>query len=444
MVDGWTKLAYRLAIPGLALVVFGVFAALWVGGFQAAYMGLLRAVGIDPFLFPFVDAHAVLSAAECHRQGVDVYATNPCDVLGRPHAYSPLWLSIIPHWLGTTDLTGVGLFLDLAFIASLGAVFRPQSPREVVPYALAAVSPIVMFAVERCNIDLIIFLVVVAAAKLWNSAPRARLAAYSVCLGAALLKYYPIVLLAFVARERLRRGAVIAFAVTSVLLLFGWHYREQIGPALANIPKLSPFADAFSALNLPYGISSLVEGDAGRHPNLLATLLMAGLITVCLLLVRQNIARLSRLPIDCTGWEMRCLAFAAVLLPACFFAAQNMAYRGVFLLLLVPGLMRLRQAAIANPAMCRWLGLMLAATYFALWEPCLLHLAHALADVNESAAIRLWLVLWFIRELVWWWLIAGCLAIAVMALGSLPLTGQIMSLKQRLWSHLGHAEQPTL
>ncbi len=126
---------------------------------------------------------------------------------------------------------------------------------------------------------------------------------------AALLKYYPIVLLAFIARERLRRATVIAFGAALTLLLFAWHYRDQIGPALANIPKLSPFADSFAALNLP------LEGGAGWQRNFLAMSLMAGLTTACVLLVRPNIARLGGLAIDGTGWEMRCLGFAAVLLP---------------------------------------------------------------------------------------------------------------------------------
>jgi hypothetical protein len=140
---------------------------------------------------------------------------------------------------------------------------------------------------------------------------------------------------------------------------------------------------------------------------------------------------------------MRCLGFAAVLLPTCFFAAQNMAYRGVYLLLLVPGLMQLREAAAPNPAARRWLGLMLAATYFVLWEACLLNVADALTHLNESAATMLWLVLWFIRELVWWWLISGLLAIAILAVESLPLNAQIISLQHRLRSRLRRAEQPT-
>lgn len=420
--------AYRLAIPALALLAFGAMAALWVAG-SPAYFGVLRGLGVHAFSFPFLDAHAVLSAAECQRQGVDVYATNPCDVLGRPHVYSPLWLSIVPSWPGTAALDAVGLILDFAFIASLGFVFRPRRGREVGLYAVAVFSPVVVFAVERANNDVPVFLAVVAAAALWNAAPRSRLCAYATCLAMALLKYYPMVLLVLVARERLRRALVVAFGAAVALLLFGWQYRAEIGPALANIPKLSPFADAFSALNLPYGLSALVEGSAGWQRNPIAMALLAGLITGCLLAVRPNIARLAALPIDWTGWELRCVGFAAVLLPACFFAGQNLAYRGVYLLLLLPGLFQLQRSAPSQPVR-RWLGLVIAAVYFVLWEACLRHLVD-LRAVDESATIALWLALWLVRELVWWWLVGALLTLAALCLRSLPLPGELLGLLRR-------------
>src|SRR5437763_771477 len=101
----------RLAVPVGALVVFAGFAVLWLAGWDAAYFGIQRALGTNPFRFPFLDTHALLSAAECRRQGIDVYLQNPCDALGRVHAYSPLWLSLIPRFLATGDTMVVGLGL---------------------------------------------------------------------------------------------------------------------------------------------------------------------------------------------------------------------------------------------------------------------------------------------------------------------------------------------
>ena len=81
-----------LVLAGLAAV------AALVALDEAAYLRLRLALGPKPFA-PFLDLHAVMSAIECHHRGIDVYATNPCDTLGRPHIYSPLWLRLPVQFL---------------------------------------------------------------------------------------------------------------------------------------------------------------------------------------------------------------------------------------------------------------------------------------------------------------------------------------------------------
>jgi hypothetical protein len=96
-----SSLAYRFAIPLGLLCLYAIMAGLWLSGAHPLCFGVLRLLGIEPFGFPFLDTHAVLAAAECRRQGIDVYLSNPCDVLRRPHGYSPLWLEILPGSLGS-------------------------------------------------------------------------------------------------------------------------------------------------------------------------------------------------------------------------------------------------------------------------------------------------------------------------------------------------------
>src|SRR5260370_370680 len=117
-----SKWAYRLAIPIGVLCLYAIMAGLWLLGAHSLYFGALRLLGVEPFSFPFLDTHAVLSAAECGRQGIEVYLSNPCDVLGRPHAYSPPWLAILPGSLGTSAPGwGVGFTVVL-----LGLGFYPE------------------------------------------------------------------------------------------------------------------------------------------------------------------------------------------------------------------------------------------------------------------------------------------------------------------------------
>src|SRR5260370_38405114 len=97
-----SKLAYRLAIPIGVLCLYAIMAGLWLSGAHSLYFGALRLLGVEPFSFPFLDTPAVLSAAECGRQGIEGYLSNPCDVLGGPPALSPRWLACGPGGVGRT------------------------------------------------------------------------------------------------------------------------------------------------------------------------------------------------------------------------------------------------------------------------------------------------------------------------------------------------------
>src|SRR5689334_9081991 len=123
------------------LCLYAIMAGLWLSGAHSLYFGALRLLGVEPFSFPFLDTHAVLAAAECGRQGVDIYLSNPCDALGRPHVYSPLWLAIVPGSLGTRATWWVGASFDLLFLVSLAVVLRPRTVRELFILGAAAVSP---------------------------------------------------------------------------------------------------------------------------------------------------------------------------------------------------------------------------------------------------------------------------------------------------------------
>src|ERR1700761_7754635 len=77
-----------------ASLFLAVMAMLWCAGAAGLYYRIIAAWGVDPHNSPFLDTDTILSAVRCRQAGVDVYATNPCDPLGRVYDYSPLWLVI--------------------------------------------------------------------------------------------------------------------------------------------------------------------------------------------------------------------------------------------------------------------------------------------------------------------------------------------------------------
>lgn len=359
------RISYRLAIPAVALAAFITLALLWHWHAHACYFAVLKLFGFEPFRFPFLDVQAVLSAAQCQREGIDVYRWNPCDALGRVHVYSPFWFVVIPRFLGTQQTTLVGLALDLAAILSLVGVLRPQTAREMIVFGLVVLSPVTVYALERANSDVFAFLLVLAGCMLDRAPSRWRLGCYAFYLLVGLLRYYPLVLLVLLARESKHiacGGAAIATAIMLVLAGIG---RTDLVKALANIPALSYYADLFSALNLPFGLSEmLAKFGAGR---------MLGLVLLSLL-AAAGIARTIRtLPLlhsvsfDWNDREAQCMLVGALLLTACFVAGQNVVYRAIYILFVIPGLLRMRFLA-EDRAVRLFLGRMIATIFSSLGQ----------------------------------------------------------------------------
>jgi hypothetical protein len=416
------RVVCRTIIPALALLVGGVLSALWHWGPQTLYFDILRFGGVDPFRFPFLDIHAVLAAAECHRQGVDVYLANPCDALGRVHVYSPFWLVVTPAFFDTRATAWVGSSLDLLVILSLAAVLRPATRGELLVLALAVLSPVTAYALERANCDLVVLLLVLWGSVLDRARYPYRIGCYALYLLAGLLKYYPLVLLALAVRERRRDALWIVGLAGGTVLLLAAADPVALAKALANIPRLSYFADSFSALNLPFGLAE--ELVSPRYRPITAALLLGLLLTVAAARTRRTVALLDATAFGRAGAKAECLTVGALLLAACFLAGQNVDYRGIYFLLAMPGLICLRRTA-EDAAARQFLTRMIAAVLLLAWEEFFRRGLHALAVMAPTGGlgVRAEALLWLGRELLWWWLIAGLAAIVLSQLSLAPPVG---------------------
>lgn len=411
---------YRVALPLIVAAFYAAVFALRGLGFSDLYEDLLYGLGIIPFKFPFVDAHAILSAAECHHAGVAIYPSNPCDVLERPLPYSPLWLDLIPASMTTGDTAALGIAFNLFFLTALFLVLRPSSGHELALLALAGVSTVVTFAVERGNVDLLLFGFTALAVVLYGRGPGSRLGAYALGFAGGLLKFYPFVLLALALREAPRRLLLIALASVLGLLAFAGHYWTGIQDALRVVPAGSYFGDGFNAQDLPFGIAAL-----GGLGDALGWAILAGLTAACLssaaLLTRRFLSE--RVTIDWHTLEARSLLAGSLVIVGCFFAGQSVGYRGIYLLLVIPGLLRLR-GPTTGPGLRPLLSLTIAAVLFLMWEEGIRHSfewglrAIGVEDKIPGVAAT---VFWALRELVWWSVISVLAALLALFALQCPL-----------------------
>jgi hypothetical protein len=197
-------------------------------------------VGV-PHMEPlFADLHAILSARECHARGMNVFVSNPCDVMERIHVYGSAWLSF-SQFNATSLLSLLGLTTNAAFMAIAVGIIRPTSVSELLISCLILFSPAVTLGVERANNDIVIFILVAISAALLTSryALNRLFALLTICV-AALLKIYPSILfgVALFAIKKNRKEFVVILA-SSFLLVAWWlgTYANEILLLKDLVPK---------------------------------------------------------------------------------------------------------------------------------------------------------------------------------------------------------------
>ena len=405
----------RFVPAGSVFAVFLGMSWLYQQGHREVSDSILRSWGMVPFKTPFLDISGPLSAWECARQGWDVMVENPCDLLHLVFDYSPFWLSVSRIPLGVRDTTAVGWALDLLFIASLSLLPPPRRLVELLLVLAATLSTMVVFALERANADVLLFLLALAAGGLAERGPAARMIGYGLALLSALLKYYPIMVLIVVFRERTAVFAAVALAAAAALAAFWAAYHVKIVQGWPNISTGAYNTDLFAAKNLPFLIGIMVENAVApsRFAAAVGWVETAGLYGVLVCAALAICRRLSRFPelraaiAELPSGERVLMVIGSAVIAGCFFAGQSIGYRGIFLLLVLPGLLALsRSAGRGLRALC--LG-SASVIVLLMWGECL------------RRAFDGGFGFWLLRELGWWWSVSVMLTLVADFLWESPV-----------------------
>jgi len=389
---------------GLSLAVLAAFFMVWAlrAADPKAYLMLPGLVDGAEHPAPFTDMRAILQAGACWRTGVDVYRPSAC-LGGGVFNYSPLLLRAAHLRFGPQDTVWGGLLLIMAFAAALAWLPKPASRVEFTVMLAAALSTTSFYALEQGNLDVGVFALAVAGVR--AALAGRRLSGYALFAGAAAAKFYPMALFILLLRESPRRLIALGLAGGLVLILCLALYARDLAAAVAIIPSGTPFKATFGAIDMPRGLNRLHLLSATNVNHILGfhlfnngqtvARLAAGLMSLASLALMRAAARhyARRLPGLAQDRLIFLVAGSAVIL-FCFFAAQNVEYRAVFLLFTLPGLLACGRASRRGQSL-------VAAELLLLWEAVI----RALAGGTDGPATTPALVFWLCREALWWWLI---------------------------------------
>ena len=286
-------------------------------------------VGVEPGDLSFADLRSVTSAWDCQHKGIQAFPSNPCDPFGRPANYPRLWTHLGVLGLGEGDTVPLGIAIAVVFLAAALAVTGRLALWEGAVYGLALIASATMLGIERGNVDLLMFALVVLGLLLLRRSPWAGAAPIVI---AGVLKLFPafagIVLLRLRRRWPAALVSLVLLGVYAVVTLNDIRTLRHVIPrVVVNSYGAGVVVEALRESN----VSWVQSPAAVRYVRLGIIALGALLAAVLLLLGRRG---------DGGGDGRRLDAFwagAAIYLGTYVFG-NNFDYRLVFLLMCVPQL----------------------------------------------------------------------------------------------------------
>jgi len=401
-------------------VVFGLTLLLGAVAFYLADPGAyLRAMHVwvpESLAAPFADSAYIVSQLGCWRQGVDVYVSNPCELYHRAFAYPPLWLRLWFLPSGQQATIPFALALDACFIVSLSVLPRVPRRRDIALLCAAIASSATAYGVERGNVDLAIFILAAFAIAMADRRLAFRATGYAAVTCAALLKLYPVFLLALIARERRRLAMTLALLVAGTVAVAIWQWHDQWIAMFPNIPGPEYSTDGPGGRKLPEGIFIVIDW-VSRHAFLapgaylddtlprraaVAALFAAVLLPALFLALRQ--ARDAAFAMAVRRLDPRetiCLATGALLFCGCFVSGTSSAYREIFVLFALPGLLAWQHDR-RLPSMVRWTAVLTIPLMWASFPALLFDLTFG--PLGSHGGPLPTFAFWLAREILWWWL----------------------------------------
>jgi hypothetical protein len=329
-----TIIVSTIAVVLLALLFFGH----WLG-----WDLVWRSFGVHPLHPEFFDSHAITDHAACAAKGFDPYVRNTCHTLTLFN-YPPIWL-----WLGyagieKSDAPWLAAIMAVSALAVFVALLKGRSISDGLLASLAIVSPSMMMAYERGNIDLLILALVGSAALVFAERP-ARLAGAITLTGlAVVLKLHPVFCVALVARFS-RRTLLFAIALSAMSLIYFTLIFDYLAPIRKNTPMIWLLSYGFKVPFL--GLDQLL--NEAKLPVMGLTngwIPMAAVVLTLLLAVAFAVRALSQRRFFCRVADNTAGAaflFGTGIFCGTFLLGANFTYRLMFLLLCLPQLMDWRR-----------------------------------------------------------------------------------------------------
>ncbi|MFN2541480.1 MAG: hypothetical protein ABR514_04835 [Chthoniobacterales bacterium] len=244
----------------------------------------------------------------------------------RPLNYPRVWLLLSGIGITANHTIVLALVLAAAFYTATALLVGRTTVMEGLVCGVLLCSPPAMFAVERGNVDLLIFILLAVTAIVFASKAGVYWS-YILVLLAAVLKLYPVCGFAIGLRECRRRGMLLLWLGLTAFALYAFCIRSDITHVIANTPQIK---------EISFGHRVLFEKLASMKiaVPIEAASKIAVVASVVLALVASRLLK----PPELGSAKDIAMVIGAAIYAGTFVAMNNFNYRLIFLFFLLPQL----------------------------------------------------------------------------------------------------------
>lgn len=286
----------------------------------------------------FFDTRNLTAALECRRLGLDPLIESPCDPWDRPLNYPRVWLLLRFLGLNQSHTVPLAILFIVLFLGSIFLLVGRISLGTGIVVAIAVCSPSVMFAIERANMDIVVFTMTVLAVLVWRIRRRwSEVTSPLVVLLAATTKIYPIFALPAYLFARRRTAAIAAIVCAVAFAMYALLTLDDIRAVAAIAPQGEHHS--FGARILPAAIYHRFIPDRWQGGAITKQILViVPLLAAAALVWLPGRRRLPDPDVEAESPSRLAFYAGSLIFLGTFAIGNNFDYRLVFLLLTLPQL----------------------------------------------------------------------------------------------------------
>jgi hypothetical protein len=293
-------------------------------------------VSVPDGIYPgFADLNLLLKYVDCYNNGFNPYIDKNSFCIGELN-YPFIWIKLISIFGGNSSHTHViGFSFILLFVFIISFMFPKVTIKQFTLLCLIMISPPFLLLLERGNVDIIIFILIVIAVYYIRNFDKnySIYLTYIVILFASILKIFPFFLVPLVLIEKIsiKKKIIILFSSLVIFSIFVLLSFDEIKLILANTPRPSELA---------FGKNVLIQEIVSKNHLLYISIVPFIILTMFFYIKREWVLYVYT---EISKQNEKSFMFTSGLLIflGIYFFGNNWDYRLVYIVLFLPIIFKL-------------------------------------------------------------------------------------------------------